>query len=335
MADAATLDASSDRRAGANPADAPNPLGARVKPASRLAETWRRLRRDRFALFGGALVLLAVILALAAPVISPYDPLKQNSKIRLYPIGTTNHQILDKDGKPAVDSKGNPIMSGTHWLGTDGNGRDILSRLIYGSRTALLVATVPVLVAAVAGLLMGLAAGFFGGWVDAILMRIADILFAFPAILLAIAIVAALGPRLVNAMLALAIVFIPAFARLVRASVITLRHREFVTAAQASGASNVRLIFRHILTNALPTVLVFATLQTGQMIIFGSALSFLGLGVQPPTPDWGTMANDGRNSMLIAPWVTTLPGIAIFLVSVGFNLLGDGLRDALDPTLKV
>ena len=309
-------------------------LGQRSKPASRLVETWRRLRKDRFALVGGGLVFFALLLALTAPLVAPHDPLKQNSKIRLFPIGTTNHQLENKDGTPMVDNKGTPVMSGTHWLGTDGNGRDIVSRLIYGARTALLVATVPVAVAAIAGLLMGLAAGFFGGWIDAVLMRIADILFAFPAILLAIAIVAALGPRLVNAMLALAIVFIPAFARLVRASVITLRHREFVTAAQASGASNARIIFRHILTNALPTVLVFATLQTGQMIIFGSALSFLGLGVQPPTPDWGTMANDGRNSMLIAPWVTTLPGIAIFLVSVGFNLLGDGLRDALDPTLK-
>ncbi|MER3437090.1 MAG: peptide ABC transporter permease [Chloroflexota bacterium] len=273
---------------------------------------WHGLRRDTFALIGGAIVLVTVFLAVAAPVIAPHDPLKQNSKIRLSPIGT----------------KGHP-------LGTDGNGRDILSRLIYGSRTALLVATVPVIAAAVAGLAMGLVAGYFGGWIDAILMRIADVLFAFPAILLAIAIVAALGPRLINAMMALAIVFIPAFARLVRASVLSLRNREFVLAARASGATGWRIIGRHILINALPTIIVFATLQTGQMIIFGAALSFLGLGVQPPTPDWGTMANDGRNSMLIAPWVTTLPGIAIFIVSVGFNLLGDGLRDALDPTLKV
>jgi peptide/nickel transport system permease protein len=311
-----------------------NALVSKVRPTSRARDTWRRLRRDRFALVGGFLVLATLFMALTAPWIAPHDPLKQNSKLRLLPIGTENHQLTDKDGQPMVDSRGNPVYTGNHLLGTDGNGRDILSRLIYGSRTALLVATIPVIVAAVAGLLMGLAAGFFGGWVDSVLMRIADILFAFPAILLAIAIVAALGPRMVNAMLALSIVFIPAFARLVRASVISLRHREFVTAAQASGAGNARILFRHILTNALPTVLVFATLQTGQMIIFGSALSFLGLGVQPPTPDWGTMANDGRNSMLIAPWVTTLPGIAIFLVSVGFNLLGDGLRDALDPTLK-
>jgi peptide/nickel transport system permease protein len=188
--------------------------------------------------------------------------------------------------------------------------------------------------AAAVGLVMGLAAGFFGGWVDSVLMRIADILFAFPAILLAIAIVAALGPSLINAMTALAIVFIPAFARLVRSVVLTLRERDFVVAARAGGASSGHILTRHILTNAVPTIIVFATLQTGQMIIFAAALSFLGLGVPPGTPDWGKMANDGRDSMLIAPWVTTLPGIAILIVSIGFNLLGDGLRDALDPTLK-
>lgn len=250
-------------------------------------------------------------IAAAAPAIAPHDPLAQDSSIRLSPIGAPGHP-----------------------LGTDGNGRDILSRLIYGSRTALLVATAPVLAAAAIGLLMGLVAGYRGGWVDAVVMRFADVLFAFPAILLAIAIVAALGPRLLNAMLALAIVFIPAFARLVRASVLSLRERDFVVAARAGGARPSRILGRHILINALPGIIVFATLQTGQMIIFASALSFLGLGVQPPTPDWGSMANDGRNSMLVAPWVTTLPGIAIFAVSVGFNLLGDGLRDALDPTLR-
>lgn len=283
-----------------------------AKPQSQLGLVWRGLRRDVFALIGGAIVLFTIFLALAAPIIAPADPLKQNSKVRLSPIGTEGHP-----------------------LGTDGNGRDMLSRLIYGSRTTLLIATVPVLVAAVVGLIMGLVAGYVGGWVDAVLMRIADILFAFPAILLAIAIVAALGPRLLNAMMALAIVFIPAFARLVRASVLSLRNREYVIAARAGGATGTRIIARHILVNALPTIIVFATLQTGQMIIFGAALSFLGLGVQPPTPDWGKMADDGRNAMLKAPWVTTLPGLAIFIVSVGFNLLGDGLRDALDPTLKV
>jgi peptide/nickel transport system permease protein len=283
-----------------------------AKSQTQLGLLWRRLRRDRLALFGGLIVVVTLFLALAAPVVSPHDPLKQDSKIRLSPIGTSGHL-----------------------LGTDGNGRDILSRLIYGSRTALLVATIPVLVSAVIGLAVGLLAGYRGGLIDTVFMRLADILFAFPAILLAIAIVAALGPKLINAMMALAIVFIPAFARLVRASVLSLRERDFVIAARSSGATAGRIIGRHILVNALSPIIVFATLQTGQMIIFASALSFLGLGVQPPTPDWGTMANDGRNSMLVAPWVTTLPGIAIFIVSIGFNLLGDGLRDALDPTLKV
>jgi peptide/nickel transport system permease protein len=267
--------------------------------------------QDRVALLGGVIIVCALVLAVAAPIIAPQDPLQQDASDRLLPVGDPNHL-----------------------LGTDGNGRDILSRLIYGSRSALLIAIVPVAIAAASGIVIGLAAGYFGGWWDTILMRIADVLFAFPAVLLAIAIVAALGPKLVNAMLALTIVFIPAFARLVRSSALSLRDREFVIAARASGSTDFRILTRHVLINTLPTVIVFATLQTGQMIIFGSALSFLGLGVQPPTPDWGSMANDGRQQLLVAPWVTTLPGIAIFLVSVGFNLLGDGLRDALDPTLK-
>ena len=283
-----------------------------VKAKSQLRIIWEGLKRDSFAMAGLVIIVATVFMAIFAPYIAPHDPLAQDSAIRLSPIGTEGHL-----------------------LGTDGNGRDILSRLIYGSRTALMIAVVPVFVASLFGLAMGLAAGYFGGWVDSVLMRFADILFAFPAILLAIAIVAVLGPSLLNAMMALAIVFIPAVARLVRASVLTLKNREFVIASKASGATSLRIIARHILVNALPTIIVFATLQTGQMIIFGAALSFLGLGVQPPTPDWGTMANDGRNSMLIAPWVTTLPGLAIFFVAVAFNLLGDGLRDALDPTLKV
>lgn len=300
-----------DRGNGALSAPAQSSLNALAAPQSQLGLARRRLRQDWFALAGGVIVLFTLVIAIAAPIVSPHDPLAQDSSIRLSPIGTPGHP-----------------------LGTDGNGRDILSRLIYGSRTALLVAVVPVLAAAAIGLLLGLIAGYRGGWVDAAIMRFADVLFAFPAILLAIAIVAALGPRLLNAMMALAIVFIPAFARLVRASVLSLRERDFVVAARASGATPGSVVGRHILINALPPIVVFATLQTGQMIIFASALSFLGLGVQPPTPDWGSMANDGRNSMLVAPWVTTLPGLAIFAVSVGFNLLGDGLRDALDPTLR-
>jgi peptide/nickel transport system permease protein len=286
-------------------------LGQIEDPPSQGALLWRRLKRDKFALAGLVIILFTIFLAIAAPLVAPYDPYAQNVRERLQPIGSPGHL-----------------------LGTDGNGRDILSRLIYGSRTALVAATLPVMIAGIIGMAMGLVAGYFGGWIDSLLMRIADVLFAFPAILLAIAIVAALGPSLVNAMVALAIVFIPAFARLVRSLVLTLRERDYVQAAKASGATSSSVLTRHILANALSPIIVFATLQTGQMIIFAAALSFLGLGVPPGTPDWGKMANDGRDSMLIAPWVTTLPGMAILFLSMGFNLLGDGLRDALDPTLK-
>jgi peptide/nickel transport system permease protein len=277
-----------------------------------LVMLWRQLRRDRLALLGAAIVIATIFCAIFAPLLAPADPLKQDSAVRLSPIGTPGHL-----------------------LGTDTNGRDVLSRLLFGSRIALQVASIPVVFSGLVGLVLGLLAGYYGGWIDALIMRIADVMFAFPAILLAIAIVAALGPSQINAIFALTIVFIPAFARLVRSQVLALRVQEFVIAARAIGDRDSQIIFRHILINILPICIVFATLQTGQMIIFASALSFLGLGVQPPTPDWGAMANDGRNAMLVAPWVTTIPGVAIFIVSMGFNLLGDGLRDALDPRMKV
>lgn len=276
------------------------------------AQIWRRFKRDKAALLGGLIILLTVGCAIFAPLIAPADPLQQEAAARLQPIGSPGHL-----------------------LGTDTNGRDILSRLIFGSRVALQVSLIPVLISGTLGLALGLLAGFYGGWVDTIIMRLADIMFAFPAILLAIAIVSALGPNQLNAILALTVVFIPAFARLVRSQVLSLREQDFVLAARSIGVWNRAIIFRHILINTLPVCIVFATLQTGQMIIFAAALSFLGLGVQPPTPDWGAMANEGRNAMLAAPWVTTIPGIAIFVVTMGFNLLGDGLRDALDPRMKV
>lgn len=283
-----------------------------VKSYGQLALIWRRFRRDRAAVVGGLIVLAVIGCALLAPFLAPVDPLKQDAAGRLQPIGAPGHP-----------------------LGTDSNGRDVFSRLIYGSRVALQVALIPVIFSGVIGLTLGLLAGYYGGWLDAITMRLADVMFAFPAILLAIAIVAALGPSQLNAIFALTVVFIPAFARLVRSQVLSLREQDFVTAARATGVWDRAIIFRHILINTLPVCIVFATLQTGQMIIFAAALSFLGLGVQPPTPDWGAMANEGRNAMLVAPWVTTIPGLAIFVVTMGFNLLGDGLRDALDPRMKV
>ncbi len=277
-----------------------------------IATVWRRFARDRAALVGATIILFTFGIAVFAPSLSLADPLYQKAGDRLKFIGAVNHP-----------------------LGTDTLGRDILSRLLYGSRTALRVALIPVLFSAVFGLLFGLVAGYWGGFLDALIMRIADVMFAFPAVLLAIAIVAALGPSQFNAIFALTVVFIPAFARLVRSQVLGLREQDFVMAARAVGASDSRIIFHHIFINTLPTCIVFATLQTGQMIVFAAAFSFLGLGVQPPTPDWGAMANDGRNCLLIAPWVSTIPGLAIFAVSTGFNLLGDGLRDALDPRLKI
>lgn len=283
-----------------------------VKSHGQAALVWRRFQRDRAAVIGGLIVIAVILCALFAPLLAPTDPLKQDAAGRLQPIGAPGHP-----------------------LGTDGNGRDVLSRLVYGSRVALQVALIPVIFSGLVGLTLGLLAGYYGGWLDAITMRLADVMFAFPAILLAIAIVAALGPSQLNAIFALTIVFIPAFARLVRSQVLSLREQDFVTAARATGVWDRSIIFRHILINTLPVCIVFATLQTGQMIIFAAALSFLGLGVQPPTPDWGAMANEGRNAMLVAPWVTTIPGVAIFIVTMGFNLLGDGLRDALDPRMKV
>jgi peptide/nickel transport system permease protein len=290
----------------------PGPLPKELKSQGQLAVVWRGFKRDKAALFGAAIIIFTIFCALFAPVLSPVDPLKQNAAHRLQPIGTVGHP-----------------------LGTDTNGRDILSRLLYGSRIAFRVALIPVFFSGVVGLALGLIAGYYGGWLDTLIMRIADVMFAFPAVLLAIAIVAALGPSQLNAIFALTIVFIPAFARLVRSQVLALREQDFVLAARAVGALDRRIIFRHILINTLPVCVVFATLQTGQMIVFAAALSFLGLGVQPPTPDWGAMANDGRNAMLAAPWITTIPGLAIFVVTMGFNLLGDGLRDALDPRMKV
>ena len=283
-----------------------------MKSQGQLAVLWRRLKRDKAALFGALIILLTVLCAIFAEWLAPADPLAQNAADRLLPVGSPGHL-----------------------LGTDTNGRDVVSRLLYGSRIALVVALVPVVFSGLIGLVLGLVSGYYGGWIDSLIMRIADVMFAFPAVLLAIAIVAALGPSQLNAIFALTIVSIPAFARLVRSQVLVLREQDFVTAARSMGVPDRQILFRHILINTVPVCIVFATLQTGQMIIFASALSFLGLGVQPPTPDWGAMANDGRNAMLAAPWITTIPGLAIFVVTMGFNVLGDWLRDALDPRMEM
>ncbi len=278
---------------------------------SPLAIAWRSLRRDSFALLGLLGVGLAVLGAILAPYLAPHDP---------YQVSATARLMLP--GSPG------------HILGTDDIGRDILSRLLWGGRTSLWVAFFPVLVSGGIGLALGLTAGYFGGRIDQVVMRILDIVLAFPSILLAIGIAAALGPGLRNVIMAIVVVSIPVFARLVRGLTLPIREREYVEAAHCLGASNARVVRLHILPNVLPQVIVYATLETGRVVIFAAGLSFLGLGVQPPAADWGTMLAAGRQVLAVAPHVATVPGMVIFLVTLGFNLFGDGLRDALDPRLR-
>jgi len=257
------------------------------------------------------MLLLLALAVVAAPLTAPRDPLRQDPSIRLSP----------------------PLTPG-YLLGSDGLGRDMLSRLIWGGQISLIVGIVPVVLAAVAGITIGTLGGFYGGRVDNLLMRCLDVIFAFPAILLALAIVATLGASIQNAMLAITIVGIPSFARLIRASVLTLKEQVFVEAARALGASSGRVIVRHILPNSMSTVVVYGTLEVGKTVVFAAGLSFLGLGVQPPTPEWGAMLADGRQVLAVAPHVSTVPGLLIFLVTVGLNIVGDALRDALDPRMR-
>jgi peptide/nickel transport system permease protein len=273
-------------------------------------DAWRRFVRHRLALAGLAIVALLVMAAILAPALVPYDPGVQN--------------LPTKRAAP----------SRAHLLGADEFGRDILSRLIYGTRVALLVSTLAVAVALGLGLLLGTTAGLLGGAVDACLMRAVEILQAFPYLLLAIAIVSVLGPGALNTTIAVGIWAAPAFTRIIRASVLALRETEYVQGARALGAPAPTVLRRHIVPNFLPTVIVYSTLYMANAILVEAALSFLGLGVQPPTPSWGLMVATGRDFLLIAPHVATIPGLAIMVAVLGFNLLGDGLRDALDPRLR-
>jgi peptide/nickel transport system permease protein len=263
------------------------------------------------ALAAAAFLLLVALVSLLAPALAPRDPIETNLAQRLAPIGTPGYP-----------------------LGADDLGRDILSRLIWGGRISLIIGFSAVMVAMVLGILIGLVAGFFGGWLDALIMRLIDILLAFPAILLAITIVASLGPGLRNSMLAVSLVGIPYYARIVRGSVLSLREQEFVHAARLIGATNLRIIAQHVLPNTLAPLIVAATLDVGFMITAAAGLSFLGLGAQPPTAEWGVMLSQGRQFIRNAPHVSILPGTAIFLVILALNFLGDGLRDALDPRLR-
>jgi len=270
----------------------------------------RQFGRTPSGLVGGAIVAAFVILAAMAPWAAPYDP-----------VATDFGDVLSPP-------------SARHLFGTDDIGRDILSRIIYGSRISLEAGLFTVAVALVVGLPLGLAAGFFGGRVDDLIMRAIEVILSFPTLVLALGITAILGPKLVHALFAIGVVFVPHFARLIRAQVLSVKENDYVTAATALGARDVRVVARHILPNCLAPLFVQSTYSVSFAILTEAALSFLGLGTQPPTPSWGIMLASGRGYLEQAPWLGAFPGAAIFITVLGFNLLGDGLRDALDPRLK-
>lgn len=271
---------------------------------------WRRLMKNRLAVAGGCVVLFFIVIAVFAPLIAPYDPYKPSFGDRL------------------------AGPSSEHWLGTDNLGRDMLSRIIFGSRYSLLAGIVSVSIAAALGTLLGLVSGYYGRVIDTAIMRVMDMLLAFPGMLLAIAIISVLGRGLMNAMVSVGLYSVPSFARVVRSRVLSLREQDFVESARALGATDGRIIFGHILPNITTPVIIMSTMRLGTTILAAASLSFLGLGAQPPIPEWGAILSGGRDVLRVAPHIATFPGVAILLTVVGFNLLGDGIRDALDPKLK-
>jgi peptide/nickel transport system permease protein len=279
--------------------------------------TLKRLARRRTAIFGLGVVVVVLLAALFAPWLTPFDPLEQDI-----------NQRLKEPGWQTAAGR-------VHMLGTDHLGRDILARVIFGSRIALVVGISAVLISGVLGMAIGLVAGYFGGKVDDFFMRLADIQLAFPFILLAIAVIGVLGPNLRNIIIVIGVSSWVVYARVVRGEVLSIREREFVQAAIALGSRDGRVLVRHVLPNAFTPWLVVATLDMARVIVIESALSFLGLGVQPPTPTWGGMLADGRVYLSTAWWLATFPGLAILVTVLGINLLGDGLRDTLDPRLNV
>jgi peptide/nickel transport system permease protein len=302
--------------AAAGVSSAPGERAAAGAARERLALV-RRLARRRTALFGAMVVALVIATALAAPWLSPFDPVAQDIGHRLKPPGWRD------------------AAGGLHPLGTDHLGRDLLARVIFGAQPALLVASAAVVISGVLGMAAGLVGGYFGGRVDDVLMRLADVQLAFPFILLAIAVIGVLGPSLPTIIVVIGVSSWVVYARVVRGAVLTLREREFVQAARALGGGDGRIVVRHILPNAFAPWLVVATLDMARVIVIESALSFLGLGVQPPTSTWGGMLADGRVYITTAWWLATFPGLAILVTVLGIQLFGDGLRDTLDPRLKV
>ncbi|PBB27197.1 D-ala-D-ala transporter subunit [Mesorhizobium sp. WSM4312] len=285
------------------------------RPASRMQArlgrayvAWRRFSANRLAFVGLLIIIALLVIAALAGVLAPYSPTFGDLK---------NARLL--------------APSSGHWFGTDDLGRDILSRILYGSRWTLYVVILVAIIAAPIGLLVGTVAGYAGGWTDAILMRITDVFLAFPKLVLALALVAALGPGIENAVLAIAITSWPPYARIARAETLTVRNSDYIKAVQLMGASPFRIVLRHIMPLCISSLIIRVTLDMAGIILIAAGLGFLGLGAQPPLPEWGTMIASGRRFILDQWWVAGAPGFAILIVSLGFNLLGDGLRDALDP----
>lgn len=280
------------------------------KVVSTWLEAWRSFRKNKIALVGTGIILFFILLAVFAPFIAPY--------------GMNDQHLADKNLAPSV----------AHWFGTDDFGRDVLSRVIYGARISLWVGFVAVIGSIVVGCFLGVVAGYYGKWVDMVISRIFDILLAFPSILLAIGVVAVLGPSLQNALIAIAIINIPNFGRLIRSKVLSVKEEEYLMAAKAVGMSDTRILFHHVLPNSMAPIIVQGTLAIATAILEIAALGFLGMGAQPPDAEWGKMLADSRQFIILAPWSVILPGLAIMLTVLGFNLMGDGLRDALDPRMK-
>ena len=281
-----------------------------VVVGNQLKRMWYSFCKRKVAVLGLAIVLLYILVAIFAPLLAPYDPVEQ--------------ELANMLQTPSAE----------HLLGTDEVGRDILSRIIYGARISMKVGFYAVGVAFILGVPLGIFAGFYGGKVDLIIMRMMDVLLAFPGILLSIVFVSVLGPNLNNAILSVGIYTVPNFALMARGEALTLRNSEFVEAARAMGSSNLRIIFSHILINIVSPLIVMGTLSFGTAIITTAGMGFLGIGAQPPTPEWGAMLSSGRQYLLVAPHVTTYTGLAILFLVLGLNLLGDGLRDVLDPKMK-
>ncbi|USK50957.1 ABC transporter permease [Bacillus sp. CMF12] len=277
---------------------------------SRIKDFLSILIQNKAALVGAIIIIVYLLMAVFAPLLAPYSPYEIDLENKLTP--------------PSAD----------HWMGTDDKGRDILSRILYGSRLSMGVGFAAVLFGAFFGIIFGLAAGYYGKWVDTIIMRMMDVMLAFPGILLALAIIAALGPSLINVTIAVGAFSVPLFARIVRGSTLEVKRLEYIDAIRSLGANDLVIIFKHIFPNILSPIIVQGTLRLATAILSAAGLSFLGLGAQPPSPEWGTMLSSGRDFLFSAPYIALFPGLAISILVLGFNIFGDGLRDAFDPRMK-